>query len=106
MVTKSEIKDPEKILATVPVSDDIVDYMMRCVLALAPDLSDAIRKSAEKQVYELFGGNRVWVSKTKGNGKFARNAQIRRDYRSGERVTFLERRYGLSQARIWQIINE
>lgn len=107
MVTKTaEIKDVAGILAKVHTSDDIVEYTLRCVLALAPDLSEAIRKSASQQVREMFGGERVYVSRRPGEGRFARNAQIRRDYKAGERIPLLERRYGLSPARIWQIINE
>lgn len=34
-----------------------------------------------------------------------RNRAIIRDFRSGERITFLSRRYGLSRQRIWKIIN-
>jgi Mor family transcriptional regulator len=106
MVTKSDVKDPASVLAKVPASDDIVEYTLRCVLALAPELSDAIRKSASQQVREMFGGERVYVSRRPGEGRFVRNAQIRRDYKSGERIPLLERRYGLSPAHLWRIINE
>lgn len=33
-----------------------------------------------------------------------RNILIIRDFKAGERITFLARRYGLSRKRIWEII--
>ncbi len=35
----------------------------------------------------------------------ARNRAIIRDYRNGERIVFLARRYGLTRKRIYEIIN-
>jgi Mor family transcriptional regulator len=91
-------------------TDDVVDYTLRCVLAMAPQLTDAIRQSirneVNKQVRGIFGGERAYISRRPGEGRFARNAQIRRDYKAGERIPLLQRRYGLSPARLWQIINE
>ena len=97
-------------LAEVPHTDDVVEYTLRCVLAMAPELNEAIRSSIKKdvseQVREVFGGERAYISRRPGEGRFARNAQIRRDYKAGERIPLLQRRYGLSPARLWQIINE
>jgi Mor family transcriptional regulator len=97
-------------LAEVPHTDDVVEYTLRCVLAMAPELTEAIRQSIQKDVSEqvrgVFGGERAYISRRPGEGRFARNAQIRRDYKAGERIPLLQRRYGLSPARLWQIINE
>ena len=97
-------------LATVQHTDDVVEYTLNCVLAMAPGLSEAIRQHIKKatndHVRGLFGGERAYVSRRQGDGRFARNAQIRRDYKAGERIPLLERRYGLSKTRLWEIINE
>lgn len=115
MVTKaaSEPKTTapaQPMLASVPHSDDIVEYTLRCVLAMAPQLTEAIRQgiqsNVDRQVREVFGGERAYISRRPGEGRFVRNAQIRRDYKAGERIPLLMRRYGLSAARLWQIINE
>lgn len=91
-------------------TDDVVDYTLRCVLAMAPQLTEAIRQSirtnVNKQVRDIFGGERAYISRRTGEGRFARNAQIRRDYKAGEHIPLLQRRYGLSKPRIWEIINE
>ena len=91
-------------------TDDVADYTLRCVLAMAPQLTEAIRQSirtdVNKQVRDIFGGERAYISRRPGEGRFARNAQIRRDYKAGERIPLLQRRYALSPARLWQIINE
>ena len=98
------------LLASVQHTDDVVEYTLRCVLAMAPQLSEAVRQSiardASLQVREVFGGERAYIGRRPGDGRFARNAQIRRDYKAGERIPLLQRRYGLSPARLWQIINE
>ncbi len=109
MVTKTAVQleiTTTVTLADVPHTDDVVEYTLRCVLAMAPQLSEAIRKNISGQVREVFGGERVYISRRPGEGRFARNAQIRSDYKAGERIPLLERRYGLSPARLWQIINE
>ena len=98
--------DARQALAAVPTSDDVVDYLLRCVLALAPGLSEAVARQAEAQVRGTFGGARVYVGRRTGEGTAARNAAIRRDHRAGERMELLERRYGLSRQHLWRIVNE
>jgi Mor family transcriptional regulator len=92
----------------IPVCDDIVEYTLRCVLAMAPGLTEAIRQSIQVQasshVREVFGGDRVYISRRAGEGTSQRNAAIKRDYLAGEHFHLMERRYGLSRARLWQII--
>ena len=108
MVTKTAAQleiSTTSTLADVPISDDIVEYTLRCVLAMAPQLSEAIHKNVSGQVREVFGGERIYISRRPGEGRFARNAKIWRDYKAGERIPFLERRYGLSKTRLWEIIN-
>lgn len=98
------------LLDSVKHTDDVVEYTLRCVLAMAPQLSESIRQSiatdVSQQVRGVFGGERAYISRRPGEGRYARNAQIRRDYKAGERIPLLQRRYDLSPARLWQIINE
>ena len=104
------ITPPAPTLAHVPHTDDVVEYTLRCVLALAPGLTAAIqahiRTSTNQHVREVFGGDRVYIARLPGKGLSVRNAQIRRDYKAGEHIPLLQRRYDLSAARLWQIINE
>lgn len=94
----------EHSLDAVPTSEDVVDYTLRCVLAMAPGLSEAIAKAADAQVRQVFGGDRVYIPTRAGEGTSQRNAAIRRDYARGERVELLVRRYGLSRQRIYAIL--
>ena len=99
-----ETAPPVTALQQVAVTDDVVQYTLACVLAMAPQLNEAILLHASARVREVFGGDRVYISRRAGEGTSARNAQIKRDYLAGEHIPLLERRYGLSRARIWQII--
>jgi Mor family transcriptional regulator len=117
VVDLGAVQLPDIDLTKIPHSDDLVEYTLRIVLALAPALSDAIKEDmksrASKQIREIYGGKKVfygdeqvYIGKRPTEGRFARNAQIRRDYKAGERIHLLERRYGLSARRLWQIISE
>lgn len=117
MVTKSKTPAPaaqptaqppadlSAALAAVEHTDDVVEYTLRVVMAMAPGFSAAAREAAERHVRELFGGSQVYVPRRTGDGRAERNDQIRRDHRAGERIGLLARRYGLSPAQIWRIVN-
>lgn len=117
MVTKSKTHAPDAQptalppadmqarLAQIPPTEDVVDYTLQVVFALAPQFEAAVREAAERHVRELFGGSRVYVPRRTGDGRAERNDQIRRDYRAGERIGFLARRYGLSETQVWRIVN-
>lgn len=51
---------------------------------------------------DAWAGCEPYIGKSKTSG--VRNRSIIRDWRAGERVPLLARRYGLSQRRIWQIV--
>lgn len=103
--TAPQPPDLSAVLAMVEHTDDVVDYTLRVVMAIAPGFSAAMREAAERHVRELFGGSQVYVPRRAGDGRAERNDAIRRDYRSGERIGLLARRYGLSPAQIWRIVN-
>lgn len=89
-------------LASVEPVEDVVEYTLRCVQALAPSLSKTIADAAESHVRAMFGGDEVWIGKRRDHSD--RNRAIVRDYIAGERLALLSRRYGLSERRILQII--
>jgi len=96
--------DPATALAAVPHTDDVVEYTLRCVLALAPGLQAAVVEAADRQVRGLFGRTNPYIACRAGEGRSARNQQIRRDHQAGERVPLLMRRYGLSDPQIRRIL--
>lgn len=96
--------DPVAALAAVPHTDDVVEYAMRCVLALAPQLNQAVIEAADRQVRDVFGRCTPYVAVRQGEGRSARNDAIRRDHQAGERVPLLMRRYGLSDPQIRRIL--
>lgn len=103
MVTKTiQRRANPDLLAQVEFSDDPVEYTLRCVLALAPQLSEAVARSAEEHVRNVFGE----TMESRKRVIAQRNRAIVRDYLAGERISLLSRRYGLTERRILQIIKE
>lgn len=93
-------------LARVAHTDDVVEYTLRCVLALAPNLSEAIVQAADRRARDLFGRSTAYVAARAGEGRSARNDAIRAAYRAGERVPFLARRWQLSERMVWRIVTQ
>ncbi len=92
-------------LHAVKHTDDVVEYTLRCILALTPRLERAVIDAAEKQVRDVFGGDRLYVARRPGEGTSQRNEEIRRLHQSGERVSYLERKFNLSARQIYRIID-
>lgn len=100
-----EIKpDALQRLAEVPVTDDIVQYTLACVMALAPRTSAALQAAVDRQVRDAFGGDEVWIADGAAQLRKERDDKIKRDYLAGERIELLERRYKLGRRRIFQIL--
>ena len=87
-------------------SDDVVEYALRCIAAIKPDLEAGVLDAAEQHVREQFGGERVYVGKRRGQGMVERNAEIRRLHQRGERVQFIARKFDLTRQRVTQILSE
>lgn len=87
-----------------PNENDIIDDILRRVIAMAPGFSAALAAQVDKEARQQWGGDRPYISLRRGAGTSSRNAAIKRDYLAGERIPLLERRYELSPRRIWQII--
>lgn len=88
----------------IPNENDIIDDILRMVIAMAPGFSDALAAQIDKQAREQWGGDRPYI-KLRGQDERARNEAIKRDYWThGAQIALLERRYGLSARRIWYIL--
>ena len=87
-----------------PNENDIIDDILRRVIAMAPGFSAALAAQVDKQAREQWGGDRPYISIRRGAGSSSRNAAIKRDYLAGEHIPLLERRYSLGRSRLWEII--
>ena len=87
-----------------PNENDIIDDILRRVIAMAPGFSAALAAQIDKETRQQWGGDRPYISLRRGAGTSSRNAAIKRDYLAGEHIPLLERRYGLGKSRLWEII--
>jgi Mor family transcriptional regulator len=87
-----------------PNENDIIDDILRRVIAMAPSFSAALAAQIDKEARQQWGGDRPYIGIRPGTGHSGRNAAIKRDYQAGESIPLLERRYGLGKSRIWEII--
>jgi hypothetical protein len=96
-------------LAAVPVTEDVIEYTIRCALALSPpdmraELRAYIALHTSQQARRIFGGDRMYISRRSREGTSQRNAQIKRDYLAGDLIPLLMSRYGLCSRQIWYIV--
>jgi Mor family transcriptional regulator len=82
--------------------DEAFDALLH-FLAQGLDEADA-KDAARSAIARVWKGSRWYV--TGQNDTSARNAAIVRDYMRGERLALLERRYGLTQRRLLQIVKK
>lgn len=108
MPTATPTQDPTQALLTEeaykPNEHDIIDDLLRIVLSMAPGFTAALAAQVDKEARARWGGDRPYIGTRSGRGSSARNANIKRDYLAGEHFHLLERRYGLSRSRLWEII--
>ena len=83
---------------------DLISDLLARVIQMAPGFTAALAAQVERETREKWGGDRVYVQR-KGGTLSQRNAQIKREFRSGERAPFLARRHKLSERRVWEILN-
>ena len=86
---------------------DIVTDIAQRLKTIIPGFNDAHAADFEKWVRREYGKERHYIS---AHGEAdcelgSRNRSIIRDFKQGERVGFLARKYKISRQRIWQIIN-
>lgn len=101
MVTKTlQRQSNPDLLSKVEFCDDPVEYALRCVLAMAPRLDEAVLRAVEEHVRHVFGE----TPESRRRLYDQRNAAIRRDYLMGERIKLLSRRYGVSERQVIRIV--
>lgn len=89
------------------VPQDFMGDLMAAAMAICQSFTLDHAKELERRLIANWGGDRPYIGKI---GKEARamaslrNRAIIRDFKAGERIPFLSRRYGLSKVRVWQII--
>ncbi len=87
--------------------DDIVDDVIRRLVEQLPDMSVDVALRIAKEVRHDWAGeySRIcYIAKITDSMRSQRNDAIVRDYLAGERISFLSRRYNLSERRIKQIL--
>lgn len=87
---------------------DILDRISSACQAQGGFTEDLLLQ-IETQVRADWGGDRPYITKAGEVERLelsARNASILRDWRNGERVPFIARKYGLSRVRVWNIVRE
>jgi Mor family transcriptional regulator len=75
----------------------------------AGELDDAALQRIEGDIRRDWGGERAYIAKQGEHGRAVQSARdecIRRDFRRGERIELLCRRYGLSARRVQEIVRE
>jgi Mor family transcriptional regulator len=84
--------------------NDIIEDIFAAVIAMAPQFKAELNKIKHAK-REQWAGDRPYIAHRAGDSNSPRNIAIKKDYwQGGERIPLLERRYGLSKARLWQII--
>jgi len=87
------------------MSDPIAEFRRVLLQSIPPDIDRdtlvEVLEEAEKAIRIIYGGDRYYIQ----SGRALRDAAIRREYRSGERVPYLARKYGMSKQWIYKIIN-
>lgn len=84
--------------------DLIRDILERIAARLPETLTRELARELEREIRAHWGSDRVYIAK-RGAGARARNAAILRDWRNGERVALIARRYRLSRMHVWRIIS-
>ena len=90
-----------------PPGVDLIDDVLRRVIEMAPGFSAALAEQIGRQVRHEWAGDTVricYVAAQTAAMRSQRNEAIRRDWQKGERLALLERRYGLSERRLRQIL--
>lgn len=93
----------------VPAENDLIDDVLRRVIEMAPAFSAALAQQISSQVRHDWAGDTVKICYIARESRIMRNQRndaIKRDWQRGERLPLLERRYGLSERRIRQILFE
>jgi hypothetical protein len=103
--TTSQLPNPDRVLESIPVKGNAWEYMLQCILALAPETKQAVIDNALKQTIKHFGKDRHYLGGKDYNDIQSRNARIKHAYwRNGERVVKIAWEEKLCERQIWNII--
>jgi len=87
---------------------DILSRVQEALVAakveLPAELTTELVKGVEADIRAEWGGDRVFIARSRGEDHSNRNSRIVRDYLAGERVKLLSRRYELSGRQVLRII--
>jgi Mor family transcriptional regulator len=89
--------------------NDLIDDVLLRVMEAAPGLSATLAREIGQKVRHDWAGDTVkvcYIARESRAVRSQRNEAIKRDWQRGERLPLLERRYGLSERRIRQILFE
>lgn len=84
---------------------DIIEDLIDRLAARLPSASDVLAE-VEREIRDAWAGDEPYIRRQRMLCRRTRNACIRRDYRTGESVRLLARRYGLSRRHIRRIIGD
>lgn len=90
------------------MNDIVTDILTRVAAVVPPKKAEALH-DIETAIRQDWGGDRPYIAKAGESADVEmskRNAAILRDYRNGERPTYLARKYGISRKRVHEIVRE
>ena len=85
-------------------SGSLIDDIIGIVRDMIPITDDHARK-IEREIRFRHGGQRLYLGTHARDDHSDRDRRIRAAYQSGERVQYLARAYGLTAARVYQIVS-
>lgn len=90
-------------------TDIIQDIMERVAEQLGDRANAEALKRIEASIRQDWGGDRPYIARIGEDARAAisaRNAAILRDFRKGESVMLIMRRYDVSRSRVYQILRD
>lgn len=83
---------------------DIVRDILARIMAASSSLSEEMALEIERQIRRDWGGDRVYIARSPEGDLSERNRAILRDWRAGERVSLIARRYRVSRRLVYKIV--
>lgn len=87
-----------------PLQDDFVCDLQDLMRAHVQGITDETLRALGGAIRERWGGDKPYIARRPGEGRSERNAAIQRDFRRGDTVPLLMRRYQLSRVTVWRIL--
>jgi len=88
--------------------DDLgrIAYEQCLALGISEETAQLVGSAVPRQIGRDYNGERPYIGKgaEASRDMSARNRAIIRDWKAGERVALLARRYGISRQHVWRVI--